>query len=134
MIIIQFILKSLNIFSCLANYDFSNSCIFNLCYLFFCSCFSIAAKLGLKANKSYPALSILTGFDSFQSCLHSYLVFISVEWGSAKCNFDVSDLRQLSTAYSYFLLSWSCSQLSMKVIVIGFNGLDSFIYSHLYFT
>lgn len=123
----QFILKSLNIFNCFANYDFSNSCIFYRCSLFFCSCFDIATKFGLNANRSSPALSIRTGLDSFQSCLHSYFVFIYVECGSAKCNLDVKDLRQLRTAYSYFFASLSWSQLSMNVIVIGFNGLDSFI-------
>lgn len=59
----------------------------------------MAGKFGLNANKSSPALSILTGFDNFQSDFQSYFVFISVDLGSVKFNLADSDRKQLSTAY-----------------------------------
>ena len=53
----------------------------------------------MKANKSSPALSILTGLDNFQSLFQLKLVFISVEYGSASYSLDVNDLKQLKMAY-----------------------------------
>ncbi len=102
---------------------FSNYFNLAICFFSLIFYFSIACTFGLKANKSSPALSILTGFANCQSFFQSYFVLIYVLFGSVSCTFEFNDRKQLSTSFWYLTLSLSSIQLSMNWTVNVVNGL-----------